>query len=464
MREQKLAAARARGEKVINVRENVRFEFVREGEVDSDTSDEDNGGAKEDCNKRKIHDGEGNNDDINQPGPSKRYKEADAKDKNKGKTDSDKSKNSKSKDDQNDNRQDSDNNDDDDDNDAPNERSRICQIAVDAFLPERPVYLMPNANISRREERLWRKRARGRRNSAQNSERSVRNGKHTSRNGKNSSRNNESSSKKGKKAIQNGEKSSENQPSTSSNRNGSDSSQNKPSTSNNDATAGMPLMRYAGSCTVDLYNQEPVVIECSMIQQEEQERPVKPERPEQQDNQEGQINQERPEQQENQERQIVPRESRQHILYVNLGRPQQANVFRLVQHTPRMDPQVSLLHRHSHIHPNALVSDAAIRRFGRADGEDIVVHIGPNGPYAGNRQDIGGRPNRSSLRILSVTGYRHVTDRSLIHLATAAPNLQRIDFSQTSVTERGVENFRLTRPDCEITYSTFENNDTERNT
>lgn len=487
LREQDIAAARARGiVGNVNVRENIRVEFAREGEIDNDTSDvyEDDDKAKEESNKRKIHDDEASNDDINQPGPSKRHKDRDANDK---KHDESKKYN---KDDENDNEQDSDDNDDDDNNDDPKDRRRVCQIEVDAFLPDRPLYLMSNPNPEPGEY-PWRIEARGAKFTAKKGERSAQNGE-SSQNVEKSSDKDKNVPKNGENTVQIVENSSENQPCTS--KNGENSSQIEPSTSNNNARTsentlpGMRFMRYAGSCTVDLYNEQPVVIECSMVPQEGQERdggqelqlrqvhherqeqgetgkqeehPAQQERPEEQEHL---AHQERPEQQENQERQVqqVAREARQHILYVNLGRPQQASVFRLVQHTERSDPQVPLLHRQPHIQPFALISDAAIRRFGRADGEDIVVHIGPNGPFAGNIQEIGGRPNRSSLRILSATGYRLITDRSLIHLATAAPNLQRIDFGNTSVTEQGVENFRLIRPDCEVVYSKFEDNDNER--
>lgn len=465
LREQDLAAARARG--IAGNFRNIRVEFAREGEIEEDTTDEeeekeDDGKAQDECNKRKIHDRAASSNDINQPGPSKRYKEEDKRDKDntKQKRERDKLKKSKRKDNQNDNGQDSDNNDDNDD--APMERRRVCQIEVDAFLPDRPVYLMPNLNPEPGAY-PWRIQARGGQNSAQNGERPVQHCENSSRNGENASRNTENSP--------------ENRPSTS--RNSTASSQNKPSTSNsaaadNNALLGMPFMRYAGSCTVDLYNQEPVVIECSMVPHEVQEREGDQVNNEQREGNQEQVNESReqqdrpnnqePPEQEERQAQQAPRESRQHILYVNLGRPQQANVFRLVQHTPRNDPQLALLQRHTHIQPYALISDAAVRRFGRADGEDIVVHIGPNGPYAGHRQNVGGRPDRSSLRVLSATGYRLITDRSLIHLVTAAPNLQRIDFSFTSVTERGVENFRILRPDCEVTYSKFECQDNDQNT
>ncbi|KAJ8704842.1 hypothetical protein PYW08_012162 [Mythimna loreyi] len=101
-----------------------------------------------------------------------------------------------------------------------------------------------------------------------------------------------------------------------------------------------------------------------------------------------------------------------------------------------------------------LVSDSALLRFGRAENENVnYVHIGRNGIHHGS--ESGSRPDRSNLRILSVTGYRNITDRSLQHLVTAAPHLLHIDFSQTNVTPRGVELFRAIRPECEVIYSQF---------
>ncbi|KAJ8706649.1 hypothetical protein PYW07_012727 [Mythimna separata] len=117
------------------------------------------------------------------------------------------------------------------------------------------------------------------------------------------------------------------------------------------------------------------------------------------------------------------------------------------------------VHRHppatlpAHIGYN-LVTDSALLRFGRAENENVnYVHIGRNGIHAGS--ETGSRPDRSNLRILSVTGYRQITDRSLEHLVTAAPFLVHVDFSDTNVTPRGVEMFRAIRPECEVIFSQF---------
>lgn len=468
-----------------NEEENLYNEVADSDDDTEDERDSNDGEGKDEGNKRRIYVSEGD-EDINQPGPSKRHRN-DEKDTSseKDKTDSDESKKDKPKGDQNDNGQDSD---DDDDNGAPKKRDdrRGCQVSVNALLPDRNVYLLRNQNLDPREY-PWRIQARRRRerNSAQNGETSSRNGEsssgnaetssrsgesssrnceNSSRSGESSSRSAESSSRNGKigeKSTQNGEHSAQNQPSTS--RNASSLSQNEPASSNNNvriSTSGnLPYMTFS-SCTVGLRGAQPVVVHCSEIRpteflerrEREREEPPVP-----QDRREG----EREEPPVRQERQ-VPNESRQHILYVNLGSPRLANAYRLVD--DRNDPLEPILVGHAHIEPAVLISDTAIRRFGRADGEDIVVHIGLNGPYAGHRANIGGRPNRSALRILSVTGYRRITDRSLIHLATAAPHLQRIDFSRTNVSERGVENFRSIRPECEVVFSNFGDSDEGQNT
>lgn len=98
-----------------------------------------------------------------------------------------------------------------------------------------------------------------------------------------------------------------------------------------------------------------------------------------------------------------------------------------------------------------LVTDSAVLRFGRADNETInYVHIGHFEP-----NERGVRPDRSSLRVLSITGFRSITNRSLEHLATAAPHLRLIDFSNTGVTSLGVALFKVVRPDCEVIFSQF---------
>ncbi|XP_068627182.1 uncharacterized protein [Battus philenor] len=102
-----------------------------------------------------------------------------------------------------------------------------------------------------------------------------------------------------------------------------------------------------------------------------------------------------------------------------------------------------------HLDSSSLVSDASVRRFGRANDEDInYINIGPNGPVI----DSTSRPDRSNLRRLSMVGYRHITNRSLVHLATAAPFLEFVDFRGTNVNCQGVVIFKIIRPDCEVLY------------
>ncbi|KAM3955057.1 uncharacterized protein ACR2FA_011068 [Aphomia sociella] len=144
---------------------------------------------------------------------------------------------------------------------------------------------------------------------------------------------------------------------------------------------------------------------------------------------------------------------RAHIVYVNV-REQRHNICRLSIpneapniHEPRHCPLLPYIRESD---PATLITDIAIQHFGRADGEDVnYFRIGPPGP------EPLGRPNVSNLRELSVNGYRNITDRSLVHLATAAPYLRRIDFRETRVTQRGVDTFKNLRPDVEVVFSEF---------
>ncbi|XP_052748341.1 ras guanine nucleotide exchange factor P isoform X2 [Galleria mellonella] len=145
---------------------------------------------------------------------------------------------------------------------------------------------------------------------------------------------------------------------------------------------------------------------------------------------------------------------RAHIVYVNV-REQRHNVCRLTipneapnAHEPRYC--VTRLPPTRESDPSTLVTDIAVQHFGRAEGEDVsYFRIGPPGP------ELMGRPNVSNLRELTINGYRNITDRSLVHLATAAPHLRRIDFRGTRVTQRGVDDFKSLRPDVEIVFSEF---------
>ncbi|RVE47212.1 hypothetical protein evm_008180 [Chilo suppressalis] len=205
-------------------------------------------------------------------------------------------------------------------------------------------------------------------------------------------------------------------------------------------------------------NMEPVIVrrDAEEVEAEERER-------EERDREMQRQARER----QNEENQNVEARPRAHVLYVNVGQ-QLHTVYRLSIHNE--PPIFYSFARNSHLRfrPNvgnifytpptarldatSLITDSALRRFGRADIDDInVVNIGPCRPPG----DPGARPNKSNLRVLSVTGFRSITDRSLEHLATAAPHLRRIDFSESGVTQHGVENFKSLRPDCEVIFSEY---------
>ncbi|CAG4952735.1 unnamed protein product [Parnassius apollo] len=161
---------------------------------------------------------------------------------------------------------------------------------------------------------------------------------------------------------------------------------------------------------------------------------------------------EMPEPQPPPQQEEAPGEPVHRVLYVNFGQPSQI-MYSYPRYMNFVSDRVNVFSpTPTHLDSSSLVSDSSVRRFGRADDEDInYVHIGPNGPIQGNGESFS-RPDRSSLRILSMVGYRHITDRSLVHLATAAPYLQFLDFRGTSVTAQGVANFKTLRPDCEVRF------------
>ncbi|KAG7306560.1 hypothetical protein JYU34_007928, partial [Plutella xylostella] len=165
--------------------------------------------------------------------------------------------------------------------------------------------------------------------------------------------------------------------------------------------------------------------------------------------------------------------NRYHVLYVNVGRQLHA-VYQLSadfevppnRQMPDQEPRLDIrnIYRQMrfpyvrnviygpptpHIDPSSLITDSALRRFGRSDGEDInYVHIGIPRPGDASTE----RPSKSRLRILVCTGYSGVTNSSLSHLATAAPDLTLVDVTGTKVNEQGVEAFRILRPDCQVLY------------
>ncbi|KPJ20210.1 hypothetical protein RR48_01778 [Papilio machaon] len=138
-------------------------------------------------------------------------------------------------------------------------------------------------------------------------------------------------------------------------------------------------------------------------------------------------------------------------VYVNFNAP--ANVESRPNNFPSVfSDQITFLNPPGRLQTVALVTDSSVRQFGRADGENITyVNFGPNGPVRFEGVSPA-RPARSNLRSLSMVGYTNITDRSLVHLATAAPFLEFIDFRGTRVTAEGVQNFLLERPDCKVLY------------
>ncbi|KPJ00390.1 hypothetical protein RR46_06980 [Papilio xuthus] len=132
-------------------------------------------------------------------------------------------------------------------------------------------------------------------------------------------------------------------------------------------------------------------------------------------------------------------------LYVNFNTP---NVEPRPNFPSVFSDQITFLNPTGRLQTVALVTDTSVRQFGRADGENITyVNFGPNGPVRFEGVSPA-RPARSNLRSLSMVGYTNITDRSLVHLATAAPFLEFVDFRGTRVTAEGVQQFLLERPDC----------------
>uniref|UniRef100_A0A182N8D4 F-box domain-containing protein n=1 Tax=Anopheles dirus TaxID=7168 RepID=A0A182N8D4_9DIPT len=87
-----------------------------------------------------------------------------------------------------------------------------------------------------------------------------------------------------------------------------------------------------------------------------------------------------------------------------------------------------------------LISDRGISSFGVSRNHNFVEIVMEG--YV--------EPVFSKLERLSVRNYKDVTDRSLDHLETAAPRLQLLDVTGTSVTAQGIRNFKLSRPRCVV--------------
>ncbi|XP_058466680.1 uncharacterized protein LOC131439547 [Malaya genurostris] len=142
---------------------------------------------------------------------------------------------------------------------------------------------------------------------------------------------------------------------------------------------------------------------------------------------------------------------------------------------PRIMPHVIIVRGVENNNPVAEVADNQQRP---ANAFYQYLNLGPGAPgpnyvslvsdrgicaYGVSRQELGGvafireyfRPNMTSLERLFVRNYKLVTDTSLDHLESAAPNLKLLDVTGTSVTAEGVRNFKLARPNCTI-LSDFE--------
>ncbi|XP_055627398.1 uncharacterized protein LOC129769286 [Toxorhynchites rutilus septentrionalis] len=142
---------------------------------------------------------------------------------------------------------------------------------------------------------------------------------------------------------------------------------------------------------------------------------------------------------------------------------------------PRLMPHVFIVHNVENNNPVAEVADNNQRP---ANAFYQYLNLGPGAPgpnfvslvsdrgicaYGVSRNEIGVaafireyfRPNMSNLEKLLVRNYKLVTDTSLDHLESAAPNLKLLDVTGTSVTAEGVRNFRMARPNCTI-LSDFE--------
>lgn len=95
----------------------------------------------------------------------------------------------------------------------------------------------------------------------------------------------------------------------------------------------------------------------------------------------------------------------------------------------------------SHLH---LISDRGLCSFGmpRNNVQEGIVWI---------RAEM--RPADTPLERITVRNYRAITDVTLRHLASCAPNLQYLDVTGTSVTASGIRQFMDGKPNCEVVWS-----------
>lgn len=95
----------------------------------------------------------------------------------------------------------------------------------------------------------------------------------------------------------------------------------------------------------------------------------------------------------------------------------------------------------SHLH---LISDRGLCSFGmpRNNVQEGIVWI---------RAEQ--RPADTLLERITVRNYRAITDVTLRHLASCAPNLRYLDVTGTSVTASGISQFSAAKPNCEVIWS-----------
>uniref|UniRef100_A0A182W7Z6 F-box domain-containing protein n=1 Tax=Anopheles minimus TaxID=112268 RepID=A0A182W7Z6_9DIPT len=113
-----------------------------------------------------------------------------------------------------------------------------------------------------------------------------------------------------------------------------------------------------------------------------------------------------------------------------------------------------------------------IHRPGNGNQHQIFVNLGIGQPapnyvslvsdrgicaYGVSRNELAGalmdeilNHNLTGLERLSIRNYKLVTDTSLDHLESAAPQLKLLDVTGTSVTAQGIRNFKLSRPGCVV--------------
>lgn len=93
-----------------------------------------------------------------------------------------------------------------------------------------------------------------------------------------------------------------------------------------------------------------------------------------------------------------------------------------------------------------LLSDRGICGFGhsRSNVQEGIIWI---------RAEA--RPADTLIERLVVRNYRTITDVTLRHLASCAPNLQYLDVTGTSVTTHGIRQFKAAKPNCIVVSHLF---------